>query len=69
MSRESSQRFHQAVDYDVVDVANPVLYFRGKVTTDFHLILSGKVGVTCGKEALKMEVGSFQHLGAEALMD
>ena len=47
---------------------NPILYIKGQKSTDFYLILSGKVAVTCGSEEFQVEMGAFMHLGAEALI-
>ena len=46
----------------------PILYIRNVPSSDFYLILQGTVVVCSGQEGFMVELGPFNFLGVEALL-
>lgn len=48
---------------------NPIIYIRGVPSNVFNFILSGKVMVCSGDEGFYVELGTFNYMGSECLMN
>lgn len=48
---------------------NPIMYVRNVPSKNFYLILSGIVAICSGQEGFMVELGPFNCLGVDALLD
>jgi hypothetical protein len=58
-----------ALSDDTIIETNPVLYSKDQPSDEFYLIIQGKVQVCSGYEGFMIEMGSFNYLGVQALMN